>query len=64
MTHQNMTHTVLPEYCIIDMQYSATRISPDIFNALVLQRLDNYLGTTQFHLTDLHDTAVVKIAFD
>ena len=53
VTDQDMAHVFLFEDCVIDVQHGTARVTPDVLHALVLECLNDDLGTTQFHLDDL-----------
>ncbi|MEW7976791.1 MAG: hypothetical protein AB2814_04930 [Candidatus Sedimenticola endophacoides] len=49
-----MLHIILPENRIVDVKDGPTGVPEYMFNALVLQTLNDDLATTQFHFAAPH----------
>ncbi len=50
MAYKHMMDIILLEECVIDMQHRSAGIAKNSLNTFVLQRLDDDLSTTEFHL--------------
>ena len=56
VAHQDMLDVLLPEQCIIDVQYRPTGVTEHILDTFILQALNDNLGSGQFHKDFLYKT--------